>query len=271
MAFAIHLRKTGLCILSASKAPDQHAPVGGYAVFSKSVPYYDKFCASKDYQAETQRLVAIIREHVRSGGNRLLDVACGTGQHIELLKEHFAVEGLDISEAFLELARQRNPDVVFHQADMIHFELGRRFDVITCLFSSIGYVRTLENLSRGIHCMAQHVVSGGIVLVEPWFTPDAWHPGTVHAQFIDEPELKIARINASFAEGRLSYFDLHHLVGTPEGTEHFVERHEMGLFEQSEMAAAFENAGLEVSYDKEGLIGRGLYIGRLRNDRKSGA
>ena len=232
-------------------------------MFSKSARCYDKIYASKDYPAETQRLVTIIRENLRSADNRLLDVACGTGRHIELLKGRFAVEGLDISEELLELARRRNPDVLFHQADMIHFELGRRFDVVTCLFSSIGYVRTLENLSRAINCMAQHVVPGGIVLVEPWFTSDAWHPGTVHAQFIDEPELKIARINASFAEGRLSYFDLHYLIGTPEGTEHFVERHEMGLFEQSEMAAAFEEAGLEVSYDKEGLMGRGLYIGRL--------
>ena len=194
----------------------------------------------------------------------MLDVACGTGHHIEYLKEHFAVEGLDISEELLEIARQRNPDVLFHQADMIHFELGRRFDVVTCLFSSIGYVRTIENLRRAINCMAQHVMPGGVVFIEPWFTPDTWRPGTVHAQFIDEPEVKIARVNTSFAEGRLSYFDLHYLIGTPEGTEHFVERHELGLFEQGEMVAAFEETGLEVSYDKEGLTGRGLYIGRLR-------
>jgi hypothetical protein len=111
--------------------------------------------------------------------------------------------------------------------------------------------------------MAQHVVPGGVVFIEPWFTPDTWHPRTVHAQFIDEPELKIARINTSYAEGRLSYFDLHYLIGTPEGTEHFAEHHEMGLFEQDEMMAAFEEAGLQVSYDQEGLTGRGLYIGKL--------
>lgn len=236
-------------------------------MFSKSVRYYDKIYAFKDYEGEVERLVAIIGENVRSGGNRLLDVACGTGRHVELLKGRFAVEGLDVSEEFLEVARLRNPDVVFHQGDMMDFELGRRFDVVTCLFSSIGYVRTLENLSRAVDCMARHVVPGGIVLVEPWFTPDAWRAGTVHGQYIDEPELKIARINASFVEGRLSYFDLHHLVGTPEGTEHFVERHELGLFERSEMTAAFENAGLEVSYDEEGLTGRGLYVAQRGNDQ----
>jgi SAM-dependent methyltransferase len=235
-------------------------------MFSETARYYDLIYSFKDYQSEAETLTAAIHRTLRSGGNRLLDVACGTGRHIEYLKVDFDVEGLDISEELLELARQRNPEVLFHQADMTQFELGRQFDIVTCLFSSIGYVRTTENLVRAISSMAQHVVPGGVVLVEPWFTPDAWHPRTVHALFIDEPELKIARVNTSYAEGRLSYFDLHYLIGTPEGTEHFVERHELGLFERDEMTAAFEAAGLDVSYDPEGLTGRGLYIGRLEGD-----
>jgi ubiquinone/menaquinone biosynthesis C-methylase UbiE len=239
-------------------------------MFSKTARYYDKIYSFKDYQAEAHHLTAVIHQNLRSGGNRLLDVACGTGRHIEHLKKYFEVEGLDISEELLELARVQNPGVLFHQADMVHFQLSRKFDVVTCLFSSIGYVRTVENLMRAIHCMSQHVMPGGIVIIEPWFTPDTWHAGTVHALFIDEPELKIARVNTSLADGRLSYFDLHYLIGTPEGTEHFAERHELGLFERNEMVTAFETAGLEVSYDEEGLTGRALYIGRLGHDQKSG-
>lgn len=231
-------------------------------MFLQTARYYDKIYAFKDYQAEAQRLTAVIRRHLRSDGNRLLDVACGTGRHIEHLKADFQVEGLDISEGLLELARELNPGILFHQGDMIHFELAKRYDVVTCLFSSIGYVRTVENLRQAIGCMAQHVVPGGVVIIEPWFTPDTWRPPAVHAVFIDEPKLKIARVNTSFVDGRLSYFDLHYLIGTPESTEHFVERHELGLFDQAETTAAFEAAGLAVSYDPEGLTGRGLHIGR---------
>ena len=78
----------------------------------------------------------------------------------------------------------------------------------------------------------------------------------------NEPDLKIARVNTSFVKGRLSYFDLHYLIGTPEGTEHLVERHELGLFETDEMRAVITDAGLEVAYDAEGLTGRGLFIGQ---------
>ena len=231
-------------------------------MFTKSIPYYDVIYASKDYQSETQRLLDFIREYLESGGERLLDVACGTGKHIELMKEAYKVEGLDLSQELLDIARTRTPDVLYHHADMMDFDLGREFDVVTCLFSSIGYVRTLENLHRAVKCMSNHLVAGGIIFIEPWFTSDSWNAGTVHAKYIDEPELKIARINIGGAEGKLSFLDFHYLVGTPEGVEYFVEHHELGLFETEEMSAALKGSGLEVFYDEEGLTGRGLFIGR---------
>ncbi len=231
-------------------------------MFSKTALYYDKIYSFKDYGAEVERLLPIIRESLSSGGNRLLDVACGTGRHIEYLKEHFQVEGLDISADFLEIAQQRNPEILFHQADMVEFQLGRTFDVVICLFSSIGYVKTLADFAMAIKCITNHLESGGVLIIEPWFTPETWHPGTVHAVMINEPNLKIARINTSYVDGRLSFFDMHYLIGTSEKTEHFVERHELGLFTVDEMREIMTEAGFDVTYDATGLTGRGLFIGR---------
>lgn len=231
-------------------------------LFTKTAHYYDKIYSAKDYTAEVEILRELIRDHCRSQGSQLLDVACGTGRHVELLREHFEVEGLDLSHELLEMARQRNPGVVFYCKDMMHFDLGRRYDVVTCLFSSIGYVKTMNNLERAVACMRRHLKPGGVLIVEPWFTPESWKPGTVHALFIDEPGLKIARINTSYAEDRRSYFDLHYLIGTNEKTEHFVERHELGLFTNQEMEEAIVKSGLEVIYDEQGLTGRGLFVGK---------
>lgn len=232
-------------------------------MYERSARIYDAIYVSKDYSSEAARIHALIQEHV-PGAAALLDVACGTGRHLEHLAAHYRVEGLDRQPELLEIARERNPDVPLHLGDMIEFDLGRRFDAVTCLFSSIGYVRTVDNLHRAIAAMSRQLVSPGVLIVEPWITPDAWKPEGVHASFVDEPGLKIARINVSETEGSLSVMDMHHLVGTPQRVEYFVERHEMGLFTPEEYARAFEAAELEVLHDPEGLTGRGLFLGIRR-------
>ena len=229
-------------------------------MYAEMAKHYDKIYSFKDYADESRRLKAIIEQQLRSGGRRLLDVACGTGRHLEHLGDQFEAEGLDASPEMLEMARDRNPGLRLHLADMADFDLGRCFDVVTSLFSSIGYVRTSERLRQALACMARHLTPGGVLILEPWFTAESWHPGTVHGDFIDEPELKIARINTSLVKGRISYFDLHYLIGTPEGTKHYVEHHELGLFETDEIRDILISLGLEVHYDADGLTGRGLFV-----------
>jgi len=230
-------------------------------VFTRSARFYDALYAWKDYAGEAKKLHELIQRHKRCPGNTLLDVACGTGKHLVHLREHYEVEGLDLDADMLAIARQRLPDVTFHHADMADFDLGRLFDVIVCLFSSIGYVKTVARLERALRCMARHLSPGGLVIIEPWFTPEAYHPGTIHATFVDEPDLKIARINVSEQQDRISVLDFHYLVGTPARVEYFTEHHELGLFTQEEYLTAFRTAGLEAFHDPEGLTGRGLYLG----------
>jgi hypothetical protein len=81
---------------------------------------------------------------------------------------------------------------------------------------------------------------GGVMLVEPWFTPDAWQRGVPHMITLDEDRFKVCRMNVSEAKDeRLSFFRFHYLLGTPQGVEYFTEDHTLGLFTVTEMKAAF--------------------------------
>ena len=230
-------------------------------MYDKSAAYYDIIYNFKDYKKESEKLFEVINRYKKSNGAALLDVACGTGNHITFLRQHFAVEGLDITPALLRRARAKNPDVLFHRGDMCTFKLGKEYDVVTCLFSAIGHVKSKAKMTRAVINMARHLKPGGVLIVEPWFSPEQWTVGHLSANFVERPDLKLARMSKSERRGNLSVNIMHHLVASPRGVEYFVERLELGLFSPQAYLAACQSAGLETVFDGEGLVGRGLYIG----------
>ena len=144
-------------------------------MFIDSPELYDAIYHFKDYARECDRLRSLINEIV-PGARTVLDVACGTGTHAKFLKHHYAVDGIDINENYLLAARLKNPSGNYTRADMMDFDLGRSYDIVTCLFSAIGIVKTFERLERAIACMVRHVRPGGALIIEPWFTPEQWRP-----------------------------------------------------------------------------------------------
>ena len=229
-------------------------------MFSKSARFYDAIYSFKDYAAEAMEVRDLIRN--RKGDARsLLDVACGTGLHLQHMSGWFESEGLDLDSGLLEIARERLPDVELHEADMRTFDLGKSFDAVTCLFSAIGYVESEDELRSAIATMAAHLNAGGVLVVEGWLGPDEWDNDHIGSLYVDQPDLKIARMNIPETKGRFSVVDFHYLVATHEGVEHFTESHSLHLITRDEYTAAFEAAGLSVEVDDAALMGRGVYIG----------
>ncbi len=186
------------------------------------------------------------------------------------MRNRYAVEGLDQSEEMLAVAREHFPEIVFHPGDMRDFDLRRKFNVVVCLFSAIGYVKTPAGLRQAIANMSRHLLPGGILAVEPWLSKEKTRAGDVFALFVNQPTLKIARMDIPAVRDGVSVINFHCLVGTPERIEYFTETHELGLFSQQEYLEAFSAAGLEAFYDERGLMDRGLYLGRssLRDRKK---
>jgi SAM-dependent methyltransferase len=193
----------------------------------------------------------------------LLDVACGTGKHLACLRTRFECEGVDLDVGLLSVARERLGDLPLHEGDMRTLDLGRRFDAVTCLFSSIGFVRDLDGLAAAARSLAAHVADGGVLIVEPWLTPEVWRPGRPHVLAADAEGVALARVTVAGQVGAISTTTMYYTVGTPAGVEQWTEDHELGLFTNDEMGDALEGAGLAVEHDPEGLIGRGLWIGTL--------
>jgi len=230
--------------------------------FHPTAHLYDRY-SYLDYPAHAATIEAIVRER-NPGAGSLLDVACGTGRHLEIWRDRFEVEGVDVDPNMLAVARERLPGVPIHQGDFTDFDLGRSFDAVTCLFSSIGYAHTPERLDAAIATMGRHLEPGGVLVVEPWLIPSTVSAPWVRVLVTEDEEWVMVRTSRMRfdAETGISDMEFTYLVTTMEGSETFQERHVMGSFESARYLEAAERAGLAAEFDPVGTdLGRGLLIG----------
>ena len=144
---------------------------------------------------------------------------------------------------------------------MSDFRLPETYDVVLCLFSSIGYLPTKERVVAALESFKKHLNPGGVIFVEPWITPKNWQVGHTVMVTAEADDLKICRMNVAERTDNRSVLDFHYLIATKNGVEHLQEAHELVLYTKEEMMGCFIEAGLEVSYDDK-LFGRGLYTAR---------
>ena len=134
-----------------------------YDEFKDFAAYYDElYVKPEQYKEEAQQVLVFSQLYQQSGGKTLLDVACGTGGHITYLQDHFQVSGIDLSEDMLSIARKKFPKLPFYHGNMIGFSLDTHFDIIICMYGSIGFVKTYSNLKLTLTNMARHLLPGGL-------------------------------------------------------------------------------------------------------------
>lgn len=215
----------------------------------------------KSWEDEADYVTDVIRTRAPQS-NSLLDVACGTGAHLEEFSRAFdPVHGLEIAEPMLDLARERLPGIPVHAGDMRQFDLGRTFDAVCCLFCSIGYLETVPDLRAAIRSMAEHVEPGGVLVIEPWWFPERFIEGYVAGDMVVEDGRTVARMSHSTRQERATRMEVRFLVGDEHGITEFTEIDMLTLFTLDEYLDAFAAAGCPADFLDDGLTGRGLFVG----------
>ena len=132
------------------------------AIYTDLSDYYDLMCADIDYRAQSH-CVHRLQQLFGNGGQRHLDLACGTGPHVRhFIDAGYDSSGLDINQPMLDRAAVRCPEAQFSRQDMCSFTVEQPADLITCFLYSIHYSGSIERLEACITSVHDALAPGGL-------------------------------------------------------------------------------------------------------------
>lgn len=202
----------------------------------------------KDFEGEAEGLNRLVRSRFPEARS-LLDVACGTGAHLETLAGHFdRVEGLDRSPAMREVARGRLPGVAVHAGDMRDFELHRTFDAVVCMGSALAEAESPEQMAGSVARMSAHLAPGGVLIVEPWYFPEDFLDGHAAGHLFREDGRVVSRMTHSARHGDRSRVEIRFTVVDSSGFREFADVIVKYLLPRERYEAAFAGAGCTVEF-----------------------
>ena len=214
-------------------------------LYRKYAKYYDKIYKKFNQKEESEFIKWAVNKHKISKGNYLLDVACGTGRHIEFLKNYYEILGVDINPEMLKIARLKVPEVEFIRGDMKKLNIGERFDIVICMFSAMNYNITVEELTITLKNFYNHLKNGGILIFDLGLNLENWIEGLVSVDTVVDENLKIARICQSHLDNGIFHADFVFLIKENYKLDFDIDQHELGVFGIEKVLGLMEDVGFE--------------------------
>lgn len=194
---------------------------------------------------DARRLFKLILSNVSlAPGGSVLDIACGAGRHSVLFSSAgYKVTAFDLSrnllKAALKKSRELGLDISFFNADLRRPALKKRFDLVINLFTSFGYFDS-DSENFALFSDASELLCEKGFFVFDYFniaflrnnlvpeTTDSANGRTVIQKRCIKDKRVIKEIRLISSSGEKSYIE------------------SVRLYEEGEITAAFERAGLKV-------------------------
>jgi ubiquinone/menaquinone biosynthesis C-methylase UbiE len=231
----------------------------------KVADYYDDIydVLEKDYGMEAALVGDLLQSHALPV-KTVLDVGCGTGRHAKILKDRFGFDmtGVDIDADMIAVAKASDASIPYHVGDMRSFDTGVQYDAVICMFNTINNATSADDMVATLRNFSRHLKPGGMLIVEPWLTPETFEVGRVFTDIAKRGDVHVCRMTTSAISGNISTLYSKWLVGQEGAFQTGDEVIHLSVFSVPEMLDFFRVSGFSAKYDPmAGCFGtRGLYI-----------
>lgn len=133
-----------------------------YDNFADIAPYYDSIMSHVAYE-KWGHVTTLLSGLLPSGPFNHLDLACGTAVLVkELQADGWNTIGLDLSYPMLRAGKKgaRTPRLV--AGDMLHLPFKGHFDYVTCLFDSLNFLLSIEDIEETFRQVASLLSPTGL-------------------------------------------------------------------------------------------------------------
>ena len=170
-------------------------------VFEKYAQYYDLLYQEKDYRAETDYILSLIKKY-QPKTSKILEFGSGSGIHGRILANSgFHVSGIERSQEMIDLglsssqAEEQNTNFSCTQGDCTSTILGDDFDTVISLFHVLSYQTSNEEVLAMLKNAQRQLNPGGVFIFDYWYAPAVWYLSpTLRVKRVSNQQLAITRI-----------------------------------------------------------------------------
>ncbi len=169
-------------------------------VFDRYAKYYDLLYMDKNYAEECDFLEEVFRRYQNRKPKKILDLGCGTGNHLTLLAQRgYEMVGIDASEPMIEIAKNKiqkmNLNARLYNLDIRNFSLNQKFDAAICMFATVDYLIENRDLQKSFDNIRRHLRLKGLFVFDFWYGPAVLTiKPSVRVKTLEKNGLKVIRI-----------------------------------------------------------------------------
>jgi SAM-dependent methyltransferase len=231
-------------------------------VFDKYAQYYDLLYQDKDYQSETDYILALIKKY-QPETKKILEFGSGSGIHARTLANAgYQVNGIERSQEMIEvglssnLGKDQNTNFSCTQGDCTNTFLGNDFDAVISIFHVLSYQTSDEGVQAMLKNAHRQLKPSGLFIFDYWYAPAVWGIGpTSRIKRVNNQRLGITRIAEPecFQEQNIVKVNYQTFVEELKSKHisEIKETHEMRAFETAEIREFSNQSGFTLLNSEE--------------------